>query len=337
MTWQKQLNGDPLPWLLEKDAPGVRYLTMRDLLDVPNEDRELHAARKSAHKQGPIAKILGEMEKEGYWVVPGAGYNPKYRSTVWSTVMLAQAGGSVQEDKRIEKACDYVLDRGLTAGGQFSATGAPSGTADCLQGNLCWALLELGCQDPRLESAFEWMARSVTGEGVAPMQDRQAAVRYYAGKSGPTFACGSNNKLPCAWGGVKVMLAFGKWPAGRRTALIKRAVKQGIDFFLGTDPAEAAYPTGWSNKPSGNWWKFGFPVFYVTDLLQNVEALVALGHGRDPRLRKALGLIREKQDARGRWSLEYDYTRKTWVDWGPKRKPNKWVTLRALRVLKAAA
>ena len=46
--------------------------------------------------------------------------------------------------------------------------GAPSGTIDCLQGNLCWALLELGCDDPRLDGAFDWMARTVTGEGMAP-------------------------------------------------------------------------------------------------------------------------------------------------------------------------
>ena len=45
------------------------------------------------------------------------------------------------------------------------------------------------------------------------MSEKQAPVRYYAGKCGPLFACGSNNKLPCAWGGAKVMLALGKLPA----------------------------------------------------------------------------------------------------------------------------
>jgi hypothetical protein len=86
-----------------------------------------------------------------------------------------------------------------------------------------------------------------------------------------------------------------------------------------------------------NWRKFGFPIFYVTDLLQNVEALVNLGYGQDPRLAHALAIIREKQDRQGRWLLEYDYIGKTWCEFGAKRQPNKWVTLRALRVLKAAA
>jgi hypothetical protein len=250
-------------------------------------------------------------------------------------MLLAQLGASAAEDERIARACAYLLDQALTAGGQFTGSGAPSGTADCLQGELCAALLDLGCGDPRLVGAFEWMARSVTGEGIAPVTDRQASVRYYAGKCGPLFACGSNNKLPCAWGAVKVMLAFSKWPQERRTPLIARAIQQGVDFLFSVDPATANYPTGWSEKPSRNWWKFGFPVFYVTDLLENVEALVGLGYGGDPRLAAALAIVREKQDAQGRWALEYDYTGKTWMDFGAKKQPNKWVTLRALRVLKA--
>jgi hypothetical protein len=75
-------------------------------------------------------------------------------------------------------------------------------------------------------------------------------------------------------------------------------------------------------------------VFYVTDILQVVESLVGLGYANDPRLANALDFIRQKQDERGRWILEYDYTGKTWVDFGAKKQPNKWVTLRALRVLK---
>jgi hypothetical protein len=335
MSWHNQLKDDSLAWLLESNSPGVRYLALRDLLDLRDDDAELRAARKAAHKKGPIATILAKMNKAGYWAKPGPGYNPKYRSSVWSLIMLAQLGASAAEDERIARACGYILDHALTANGQFTGSGAPSGTADCLQGDLCWALVELGCDDARLESAYEWMARSVTGEGVAPMTERDATVRYYAGKCGPTFACGSNNKLPCAWGAVKVMLAFSVLPAKKRTPIIKRAIKHGVDFLFSTDPAKAVYPTGWSNKPSGNWWKFGFPVFYVTDLLQNVEALVGLGYGDDPRLANALAIIREKQDAHGRWALEYDYTGKTWVDWGAKKQPNKWVTLRALRVLKA--
>jgi hypothetical protein len=66
--------------------------------------------------------------------------------------------------------------------------GASGGTIDCLQGNLCWSMLELGYTDPRLEKAFEWMAQSLTGDGVAPVSEQKAELRYYAGKCGLNFA-----------------------------------------------------------------------------------------------------------------------------------------------------
>jgi len=336
MSWQNQLKGDSLSWLLESDSPDVRYMAFRDLVETANE-AEISSAREAAHKDGPIATILENMSKGGYWAKEGPGYLPKYRSTVWALIMLAQLGASAKQDERIAMACSYFLDQALAPGGQLSASGAPSGTADCLQGNMCWALTELGYYDPRLELAYEWMARTVTGEGLAPSHERTAPLRFYASQCGPVFCCGSNNKMPCAWGGAKVMMAFSVLPKERRTPLIESAIQQGVDFLFSVDPAEATYPSGWSDKPSGNWWKFGFPVFYVTDILQIVEALVGLGHGRSPRLSNALTLIREKQDEDGRWPLEYSYTGKTWMDFGPKKEPNKWVTLRALRVLKAAA
>jgi hypothetical protein len=325
---------NPIDWLLKPDDPGVRYLALRDLIEA--DAKELATAAKLAHSEGQIAQILAKMKKEGYWEKPGAGYSPKYTGTVWSLILLAQLGASLKTDNRIATACSYVLEHALTEGGQFSVNGPPSGTIDCLQGNLCTALLDLGCQDTRLDKAFEWMARSVTGQGVAPVAHKEASVRYYAGKCGPNFACGANNKLPCAWGAAKVMLAFSKLPEEKKTPLIRKAIQTGVDFLFSTDPAEANYPSGYSNKPSGNWWKFGFPVFYVTDILQIVEALVGLGYGDDPRLAKAIKTINEKQDDQGRWPLEYDYTGKTWVNFGAKQQPNKWVTLRALRVLKSS-
>ena len=325
---------DSLAWLLESDPPGVRYLALRDLLGRPPDDPELLDARHDAHTRGPIATILSAMDAQGFWVQPGPGYNPKYRSAVWSIIALAQLGASVHEDERIGRACTYLLDHAFCPGGQLGLAGSPSSTVDCLQGNLCWALRELGYDDPRLERAFDWMARTVTGEGIAPSTERDAPARYYAGKCGPDFRCGANDRQACAWGAVKVMLALGRLPAALRTPQIERAVERAIRFFFAVDPATGAYPTWNEQKPSGNWWKFGFPVFYITDLLQLVEALAVAGFGRDPRLAHSLDIIRGKQDAQGRWPLEYDYAGKTWVGYGPKKVPNKWVTLRALRVLR---
>ena len=91
---------------------------------------------------------------------------------------------------------------------------------------------------------------------------------------------------------------------------------------------------GYATKPSRSWFRLGFPIGYVTDFLQILEVLTALGCGADKRLKPALALLLDKCDAQGRWKLEYTYNGKTWVDIEQKGRPSKWVTLRALRVLK---
>jgi hypothetical protein len=321
-------------WLLDPADQGASYLALSKLTDLDYHDPKLVESREIAHQNGPIQTILDAMHPDGYWEKEGAGYLPKYKSSVWSLILLSQLGAKIDCDTRIKTACEYYLENAFTPNGQISSSGTPGGTVDCLQGNMLSALLDLGLEDPRLDQAFEWMARSLTGEGVAPMGQKDSPLRYYSGKIGPGFQCGSNNKLPCAWGGTKVMLAFAKLPQKTRTPLIYKAIKIGVDFLFSSDPAEAGYPNGWNPKPSGNWWKFGFPVFYVTDILQIAEALVSLGYGGDPRLNNTLQLIKDKQDPSGRWLLEYDYSGKTWVDFGPKKTPSKWVTIRALDVIR---
>jgi hypothetical protein len=334
MTWTDQLNQYPMDWLLEEKDPGVRYLAMRDILDIPEEDPVMEKAREAAYTQGPIAVILSKMQPEGYWEKPGGGYSPKYQGTVWSLISLAQMGASIQYDQRIRTACTYYLDHAVCRLGYISYNGTPSGTFDCLQGNMIWSLLSLGCTDPRLDEAADWMARFQTGEGIAPFIDKKAERRYYAYESGPAFMCGANSNQACAWGAVKVILALGKIPPSKRTPAMDQTIQLGLDFFLGIDPLTAAWPTGAAQKPSGDWWKLGFPVFYITDLLQAAEALAGQGYGNDPRLAGTIEWIRSKQNEDVRWMMEFDYTGKTWVNFGLKKKPNKWVTLRAMRLLK---
>ena len=127
MSWKNQLKGDSVSWLLEADSPGVRYLALRDLADAVDEE-EIAAARKAAHESGPIATILENMSKEGYWEKEGPGYNPKYRSTVWSLILLAQLGASATERRAHRPGMLLIfLDHALTTAGRFTHPARPPG------------------------------------------------------------------------------------------------------------------------------------------------------------------------------------------------------------------
>jgi len=327
-----------LDWLLEEDIdnPGVRLFALADLLDHA-DGAQVPAARHAVMASGPVPAILAAQHPEGWWQKPGPGYNPKYRSTVWSLIYLAQLGAD-PADPRVQAGGRYLLSQALTADGAFSMTGTPAGNIHCLAGNLAASLLDLGFGgDERLRRALEMMSRYVTGEDIAASEEKGAPLRYLkSGTCGPGFRCSANDKLPCAWGAVKVLRALARVPKSERSLAMQSALATTVDFLFSVDPATAGYPAGYSDKPSRSWFQFGFPVFYVTDVLQLVEGLVEAGYGDDARLDNAYDLILSKRDPAGRWKLEYSYTGKTWADIERKGKPSKWVTLRALRVLKGA-
>jgi hypothetical protein len=336
MNWTDLLADDPRPWLLEDADPAVRAAALVRLLDRAPDDDEVIRARADAMNADPIRAILAAQDPAGFWVKAGAGYSPKYTGTVWQLTFLDQLGAD-PADGRVARACEYVLSHTTAATGGMGASGArsdsappPSSVIHCLNGNLLRALLGFGyADDPRVAVAVDWAARTITGQDVP---------RWYAsGTSGPGFACGANEGQACAWGAVKELLALARVPRTRRGSVVEGALAEGVEFLLSRDPAVADYPfPSYSTKPSGAWFALGFPVAYVTDVLQNLEAIAELGRINDPRAAHALDWLLDQQVVPGRWRNRHAYNGKTTVDIERQGAPSKWVTLRACTVLKAA-
>ncbi|MGB8647448.1 MAG: nitrogen fixation protein NifH [Anaerolineae bacterium] len=317
-----------IEWLLEKENPSVRYLTLKHLLDKPEEDNQVRSARRAIMRSDPVRKILAAQNAEGYWVKPGAGYSPKYRSTVWQILFLAEFGAD-GHNGQVRKACEYLLSHSQAAHGGFSVYAAvsPSGALHCLNGNLIWSLVTLGfAGDERVCRAVDWLAGSITGENFD--------AYFASGVAGPGFRCGVNLKQPCAWGAVKALRALVSLPREEQSARVKRATEMAVEFLLSRDLTTADYP--YTRRVSGEWFKFGFPLSYTSDILEVLFALGEAGYARDPRLLNALQVVLSKQDADGRWALKHTLNGKMVIDVEAKGKPSKWVTLRALRVLKAS-
>ncbi|HLF71214.1 MAG TPA: nitrogen fixation protein NifH [Dehalococcoidia bacterium] len=329
------MNADALAWLLEPDEanPGVRYFALRNLLGRPEDDAEVVAARRDVMQSGPVPKILAAQHPDGYWEKPGPGYSTKYRGTTWQLVFLANLGAD-GSDARVRAACDYVLAHTQTANGGFGYARSggerpppPSSVIHCLNGNLLRALIVLGSlDDPRLQRSIDWQAKSITGE--------DAGLRYYATTPGPGFACGVNLGQPCGWGANKALRGLLAIPEARRSASVVRALEAGAAFLLSRDPAVADYP--YTGRISSTWFRLGFPLSYTSDVLETTEVLVDLGYGADARLDHVFELILSKRDAGGRWPLENTLNGKMWADVETKGRPSKWVTLRALSVLRKA-
>jgi hypothetical protein len=352
-SWKDKLNADPIPWLLENDRnqPAIRYYTLRDILGCDENDKEVKAAAAAIMTSGPVPVILAAQKVEGYWGKPG----PRYTGTMPALVYMAQFGAD-GADPRVRAGCEILLSR------YVNNDGVPYDDTYCTAANMGAALIDFGwLEDPRLQASMEWLAQTISGERVADALKHGADKHHEkSGNSSPPFACPQRNaNLPCAWGAIKTMIALNKVPPARRTQNIQEAIKRGVDFLLSRDLAVADYPFGRGNKPSSNWFKFYYPLGSEADVLQNLEVLAALGQAGNPKLSNALDLVISKQNQQGRWLLERTYkeladTQETktfyWYQNSlrlyitgkelayiqeKKGQPSKWVTLRALRVLKA--
>jgi len=88
--WKCILKADPTDWLLEKDNASVRYFTLSEILNKPENDPEVKEAKDEIMKIGVVPKILAEQNYEGYWHTPKGFYTAKYKGTVWQLMILAE-------------------------------------------------------------------------------------------------------------------------------------------------------------------------------------------------------------------------------------------------------
>src|SRR2546426_9941571 len=147
-----------LDWLLEEDQPTVRFLTLTQLLDRPLDDSEVVAARDMMTRKGWGEQILAKQDPRGWWVGGESLYQPKYQSTNWMLLILADLGLS-KADPRIEKACDLWIERFSKDDGGFSMDGSKKGHL-CVTGSATRALVQFGYADhPAVRGAFEWLVK----------------------------------------------------------------------------------------------------------------------------------------------------------------------------------
>ena len=303
-----------LDWLLEPANPSARAFALRDLMGRTEQDDEVVVAREAIMSSSPVRAILDAQYPDGYWVKPDRGYSPKYKASIWQLIFLADLGASRTEP--IARACEHVMDAALRPDlGLFSAHKHSSGVFPCLNGDLLRALYHLGYDHhPTVLAVTEALAQRVLSDGLICVRNGAQI------KDKGTWQ-------PCAWGCVRVLRGFAAIPVGERSPIVCRAIERGVAFLLSLDLARDHHPL--VDGASGNWLRFGFPSSYESDLLEALLALAELGVRAH--LPAAVQIVLEKRDASGRWTLERAL--RSWADFGTQGEPNKWITLRALKVL----
>jgi hypothetical protein len=174
-----------------------------------------------------------------------------------------------------------------------------------LTGYLVRSLLRFGFWgDPRLDKAIDNLLRTAEEPAL--------------------LGCAGNERKPCQWGMVKMLSAFAEMPEAERSSRVRAAIGSLANQLLD-------YPFDFQGREK-RWLSFGFPYPYQSDLLDMLTVLAKLAYGKDSRFRAYAEIVLSMQDEKGRW-LKRAGSRI--VDVGKNGQPNKWITLSALRVVKA--
>ena len=87
-------------------------------------------------------------------------------------------------------------------------------------------------------------------------------------------------------------------------------------------------------KTDQPWTQFAFPPLWHYDVLRALDYLRAAGVPPDARVEEAVAIVRERRQDDGRWLLDVRHENTVHEELaGPVGAPNRWITLRALRVL----
>lgn len=298
---------DLIAWLLDSD-PAIRWQVLRDLTDAPAE--EVAAERARVAREGWGAQLLAAQDPDGRW--SGGTFFPEWVSTE-ATLRLLYVFGVDPDDEQVRRAIAPVHEAAR------------------------WDY------DPRM--------RFFDGEVEPCINGRTVAIGSYFGQD----VRGIVDRL------LGEQMADGGWNCEQENGSTRGSFDTTINVLEGLleyerrhgpdDDVAAARVRGeeyllerrllhrLSDGGIGQerWLQVGFPNGWYYDVARVLDHLRAARPGPDERMAEALDLLAAKRAAEGWWPLEHAYHQRLLVDLGETEGgPSRWITLRALRVLRWA-
>ena len=316
-----EITDDTLAWLLDSD-PAVRWQVLQDLTDA--SPVEVAAERSRVAVEGIGARLLGLQEPDGRW--DGGTYRPGWvdRSRpmydAWTathfTMQSLREYGVDPSEERVANAVSLVRDvHWEWDGGLLYFEGEEE---PCANGVVLANAVYFGEDGSKV---LGLLLEGQLGDGGWNCETDTDVSSFHS------TICALDGLL--AWERAAA-------PGDPRTAEVRHARERGEEYLLErrllwrrstgelVDPRMAmpSWPTRW---------------YY--DVLRALDHLRLSRPEGDPRVADAVELLRGKADADGRWSIENEHGGPTPFRIPGEREgePSRWVTLKALRVLRWAA
>jgi hypothetical protein len=310
-----------IEWLLESD-PSIRWQVMRDLLDAPEVEWMAERARVETHGWG--AKLLSYQDADGQWAggafLP-ADFDPRewrevgqpWTATCFSLQQLRGFGLDPASD-RARRTVELI-----GANSRWDEGGQPYWDGEIEE-----------CINGRTVADGAYFGVDVSSIVKRLVGERQSDGGWNCERCNGSVVSSFATTINVLEGLLEYERATGGTPESRE------ARKSGEDYLLKRNLFRRI-STG--EPADERFLSFLHPNRWHYDILRALDyfraAALLTGAGRDPRLAEAINHLRSKRLADGTWPLDWSPAGRVWfeVDEG-KDKSSRWVTLRAMRVLR---
>jgi hypothetical protein len=302
-----------IQWLLDGD-PALRWQVLRDLTDAPTD--EVTAERTRVAHEGWGAQLLSSQDANGYWDTNSS--NPEW--VTLRTLLLLRDMGLDPTSEEARRAVARVRVH-VTWQGELPQDAAWHGkplfageVEPCINGRVVAVGAYFGEDEL---SVVERLLGEQMADGGWNCEQENGSTR------------GSFHTTICVLEGLlEHERATGVSPAvtaarerGHAYLLERRLLRRRSSGEV-IDPA---------------WTQFSFPTGSHYDVLRGLEYLRSANMTPDARLDEAIDLVASRRDADGRWALETVHPDELDAEPGVvEGEPSRWITLRALRVLRWA-
>lgn len=304
------LNDPVIEWLLDSD-PSIRWQVMRDLTDARTAIVAAERARVASEGWGAL--LLDQQRPDGQW---GDGIaTPFWWSNLYTLVFLRDLGVD-RTSPRVHAAIDGVRDN-ITWGPGFGDSPFFEGEVEpCINGRVVALGAYFGERSDRL---VDRLLSEQLGDGGWNCEAERGSVRS------------SFHTTICVLEGLLAFeQAFGAMPSvsdARKHAheyLLERRLLRRLSTGEAIKDRKADQP----------WTRFAFPPLWHYDVLRALDYLRAARVPPDARVEEAVAIVRERRQDDGRWLLDVRHKNTVYEELaGLVGAPNRWITLRALRVL----
>lgn len=296
---------DVTGWLLDAD-PAIRWQVMRDLTTAPRSAVAAERARVATEGWG--RRLLDAQHPDGTWG-DGVG-TPFWWSNMYTLVFLRDFGVDPLHP-RVSAAVDLVRAKVTWGPWHANAPFFDGESEPCINGRVVALGAYFGVRNDRL---VERLLGEQLADGGWNCETERGSVRS------------SFHTTICVLEGLLAFEeAYGAMP------VVKQSRERAHAYLLERHLLRRR-STGALIDP--DWTRFAFAPLWHYDILRALDYLRHAGVKPDERMSEALRIVREKRQPDGRWLLDLLHENTLYEDIAtPVGAPNRWITLRALRVL----